>query len=96
MASLRRSLVCPAEDDPYRGGQSQTALSGNDKGVWLLIMRPVARLNDPENSVKEQTGGQALNTEHSEPHATQLMFTPQTFTPSFESLIMADCFFFNV
>lgn len=34
-------------------------LSGNDIGVWLLIISPAAGLNGPENSVKEQTGRQA-------------------------------------
>lgn len=34
-------------------------LSWNDKGVWLLIIRPAAGLNGPENSVTEQTGRQA-------------------------------------
>ena len=41
---LRTSLV-----------EMDAAFSGNDMGVWLLIISPAAGLNGPENSVKEQT-----------------------------------------
>lgn len=74
--------------------ETNTPLSRDDMGVWLLIIRPTARLNDPENSVKEQTGRQVLNAEHwtVEAHATQLVFTPQTFTLSFKSQLISYSF----
>lgn len=69
--------------------QLRTALVGMDAprmGVWLLIIRRAAGLNGPENSVEEQSGRRALNTEQwtVEAHDTQLMFTVQTFTLSFK------------